>query len=112
MTSPFPLEARLARITQALGGDAAVADALGANQAELRGGRAGQAPDPEHRDRVIGLDAVIALLSGSLEASSIPRWLHGSNAHLGGRRPVTLLKEGRISDVIAAIEALKSGAFA
>jgi hypothetical protein len=36
----------------------------------------------------------------------------GHNAHLSDRRPVDLLREGNLSGVIAAIEALKSGAYA
>jgi hypothetical protein len=36
----------------------------------------------------------------------------GINAHLGDRRPIDLLREGSLSDVIAAIEALKSGSYA
>lgn len=61
---------------------------------------------------VVGLDTVVELLSGYLEPSSIPKWLLGHNAHLGGRRPIDLLREGNLSDVIQAIEALKSGAYA
>jgi hypothetical protein len=36
----------------------------------------------------------------------------GYNAHLEDRRPVDLLREGNLSDVIAAIESLRSGAYA
>jgi uncharacterized protein (DUF2384 family) len=103
---------RLDSVTRVLGSDAAVAQALEVSRAQPQRWREGQAPDPENRDRIIGLDAVIALLSGYLAESSIPKWLHGVNAHLGDRRPISLLREGRVSDVIAAIEAEKSGAFA
>lgn len=103
---------RLDHITRVLGSDAAVADVLDVSRAQPRRWREGQVPDPENRDRIIGLDAVIALLSGYLAESSIPKWLHGVNAHLDDRRPISVLREGRVSDVIAAIEAQKSGAFA
>ena len=36
----------------------------------------------------------------------------GINAHLGDRRPIDLLREGSLSLVIAAIEALKTGTYA
>jgi hypothetical protein len=42
----------------------------------------------------------------------VAKWLMGHNAHLSDRRPVDLLREGNLSGVIAAIEALKSGAYA
>lgn len=103
---------RLDHITLVLGSDAAVADVLQVSRAQPRRWREGQLPDPENRDRIIGLEAVIALLSGYLAESSIPKWLHGVNAHLDNRRPISVLREGRVSDVIAAIEAQKSGAFA
>jgi uncharacterized protein (DUF2384 family) len=38
--------------------------------------------------------------------------LFGINGHLGDRRPIDLLRQGNLSEVIAAIEALKSGSFA
>ena len=103
---------RLEQITRVLGSDAAVADLLDVSRAQPRRWREGQVPDPENRDRIIGLDAVIALLSGFLAESSIPKWLNGVNAHLDDRRPISVLREGRIADVIAAIEAQKAGVYA
>ena len=39
-------------------------------------------------------------------------WLYGMNAHLGDRRPIDLLASGRVSEVLAAIEAEETGAYA
>jgi hypothetical protein len=103
---------RVVHITQILGSDAAVAEVLDVSRAQPKRWREGQVPDPENRDRIIGLDAVLSLLQGYLAESSIPKWLHGVNAHLDNRRPISVLREGRLSDVIAAIEAQKSGAYA
>lgn len=109
---PADVTQRLERVTRVLGSDASVADLLEVSRAQPRRWREGQSPDPENRDRIIGLDAVIALLSGFLSESSIPKWLTGVNAHLDNRRPISVLREGRIADVIAAIEAQKAGAYA
>jgi len=103
---------RLEQITRVLGSDAAVADLLDVSRAQPRRWREGQVPAPENRDRIIELDAVITLLSGFLAVSSIPKWLNGVNAHLDDRRPTSVLREGRVADVIAAIEAQKAGVFA
>lgn len=103
---------RLDSIASVLGSDAAVAEVLGVSGAEPGRWREGQAPDPDTRARIIGLDAAIAFLSGFLAESSLPKWLNGVNAHLDNRRPINVLREGRVSDVIAAIEAQKSGAHA
>ncbi|HUE95117.1 MAG TPA: hypothetical protein VMN39_00570 [Longimicrobiaceae bacterium] len=102
---------RLENIVRVFGSDSAAAAALDVSRAQPRRWREGQVPDPENRDRIVGLDAVLALLSGYLEASTIPKWLNGINGHLGNRRPINVLRDGRLSEVIAAIEAEKSGAF-
>jgi hypothetical protein len=52
------------------------------------------------------------LLTGYLEPGSILKWLRGVNAHLDNRRPVDLIRQGSLSEVIAAIEAMKRGAYA
>ena len=105
--------ARLESARRAFSSDAKIAEALGVNRAQVKRWREGETePGPENADRVVGLDAAVALLSGYLEPTSIPKWLTGHNAHLGGRRPVDLLREGNLSDVIAAIEAMKSGSYA
>jgi hypothetical protein len=90
-----------------------MAEILGVNRAQVQRWREGRTvPGPENADRIVGLDTVVELLSGYLDRQSIPKWLLGFNAHLGDRRPVDLLREGSLSEVIAAIEALKSGSYA
>lgn len=104
---------RLESARRAFASDAKVAEALGVNRAQVKRWREGETePGPGNAERVIGLDAAVELLSGYLEPSSVAKWLMGHNAHLGDRRPVDLLREGNLSGVIAAIEALKSGAYA
>lgn len=92
--------------------DAAVAEALGVSRAQVTRWRKGQVPEPENADRLVGLDATIQLLTGFLSESSIPKWLTGINAHLGNRSPLSLLRQGRVGEVIGAIQAEKSGAYA
>jgi hypothetical protein len=104
---------RLESARRAFDSDAKVAEALGVNRAQVKRWREGQTePGPGNAERVIGLDAAVELLSGYLEPTSVAKWLMGHNAHLSDRRPVDLLREGNLSGVIAAIEALKSGAYA
>jgi hypothetical protein len=104
---------RLRSARRAFGSDARVAEALGVDRAQVTRWREGRTvPGPENADRIVGLDTVVELLSGHLDAASLPKWLLGINAHLGNRRPVDLLREGSLSPVIAAIEALKAGSYA
>ncbi|MBA4159802.1 MAG: helix-turn-helix transcriptional regulator [Gemmatimonadetes bacterium] len=104
---------RLESARRAFASDAQVADALGVDRAQVKRWRAGETePGPANAERIVGLDATVELLTGYLEPSSIPKWLMGFNAHLGDRRPIDLLRQGSLSEVIAAIEALKSGSYA
>jgi transcriptional regulator with XRE-family HTH domain len=104
---------RLESARRAFPSDAQLAEALGVNRSQVKRWREGETePGQENAERVVGLDAAVALLSGYLEPTSIPKWLMGVNAHLGDRRPIDLLREGNLSEVVAAIEALRSGAYA
>jgi uncharacterized protein (DUF2384 family) len=104
---------RLESARRAFPSDAQMAEALGVGRAQVKRWREGQTvPGPVNAERIVGLDAAVELLSGFLEPTSIPKWLMGINAHLGDRRPIDLLQQGNLSEVIAAIEALKSGSYA
>jgi len=103
---------RLNSVRRAFATDAELADVLGVDRAQPSRWRAGQAPDPHNREKLVALDTVIELLSTYLSPTSIPKWLNGVNAHLGNRRPLEVLRNGHLSEVIAAIESEKSGAYA
>ena len=103
--------ARYASVRRAFPSDAALADLLGVHRSRVSRWKRGEAPDAEHAQQLLGLDMAVSLLTGFLEAESIPDWLTGVNAHLGHRRPVDVILEGKLSHVVAAIEAEKSGAY-
>jgi uncharacterized protein (DUF2384 family) len=92
--------------------DHALALALAVDVDQLARWREGGALSLEERDRVIVLEATLALLDAFIERSSIAKWLFGINAHLGDRRPVSFLRDGRAAEVIRAIESEKAGAYA
>lgn len=97
---------------RAFGSDAEMAETLGVHRSQITRWKTGAPADPENKQRLLGFDAAVSLLDGFLEMASIPKWLRGINAHLGNRRPIDVLVEGKLSDVIRAIEAERSGAFA
>jgi hypothetical protein len=92
--------------------DADLARSLGVHRSAVVRWKRGEAPAARNWEQLVGLDTVVSLLEGFLEDTSIAKWLRGMNAHLADRRPIDLIRQGRLSEVIAAIEAEKAGAFA
>jgi hypothetical protein len=102
---------RLDAARRVLRSDAAVADALGVHRTQPARWREGSTPDPENLERLVGLDAVIQMLTGFLSESTIPKWLAAPNPRLGDRTPLYMLRQNRLPDVIAAVQAERSGAY-
>jgi len=92
--------------------DAELARSLDVHRSAVVRWKSGEPPARANWEQLVGLDAVVSLLAGFLDPRSIPKWLHGINAHLGDRRPVDVIRLGRLSEVIAALEAERAGAFA
>ena len=106
------LQFRIAAARRAFRSHAELAEGLGVARSQLTRWKAGQRPDAENAARLAAIDAVVELLTGYLSDTSIPKWLKSPNAHLHNRHPLSLLRSGRLSEVIAAIEAEQGGAFA
>lgn len=92
--------------------DAALADALGVHRSQVARWKRGGQADPANEERLRDLGTVVDSLTGYLEPGAISDWLSGVNAHLGHRRPIDVLLAGHLTDVIAAVEAERRGAYA
>lgn len=92
--------------------DAGVARATGVNPSQLSRWRKGQEPSDPAWDRLVDLFAVVQKLEGFYPPRRIRAWLEGTNAHLGDRSPLFLVRHGETGQVISAIHALKAGAYA
>lgn len=115
MTRPLRVSqaaARYGSVRRAFPSDAALADALHVHRSRVARWKRGEPPGSHHAEQLLRLDAVVSLLATYLEQEAFGDWLHGVNAHLGHRRPIDVLREGHLSEVIAAIEAERSGALA
>ncbi len=112
LTEGLSASMRYLTARRAFRSDAEMAETLGVHRSQVTRWKQGTAPAAGNAERLVGLDVVVALLDGFLEPASIPRWLRGINAHLDHRTPLDVLREGRLSEVIRAIEAEKAGAFA
>ena len=104
--------ARLLSIRRAIPTDREIAELLGLETVSVDAWGRGEVLPREEHERLVGLDVVVEMLTGVLEPSSIRKWLLGLNAHLSDRRPIHLLQAGRVSAVLAAVEAHVAGKFA
>jgi uncharacterized protein (DUF2384 family) len=96
----------------AFGSRAALADWIGIHRSQITRAARGQELADDVGWLLGGIAAVVTALLSVLEADAVPGWLHGSNPHLGDRRPVDVLADGDVASVMAAIQALRTGVFA
>lgn len=68
-------------------------------------------PDADNRTKVEALEFVLSRLTTFLSPETAGKWLMGMNAYLGDRRPIDLLRQGRVAEVIAAIEQSETGSY-
>lgn len=99
-------------VRSAFPSDAAIAEFAGIDRSRVTRFKQGKNLEPDTRALLDAVGATVTLLRGFLDDDTIPEWLRGANAHLGNRTPLDVLRTGLSSEVIAAIEAEKSGAFA
>lgn len=106
------IPARVASARRIFQSDAEMADVLGVDRSRVGRYRQGEEPSAEVASTLLGLDVAVTMLDSFLEPEVVGDWLFGVNAQLGNRRPVDVLRDGRLSEVVAAIEATRSGSYA
>jgi len=99
-------------VRSAFPSDAAIAEFAGIDRSRVTRFKQGKNLEPDTAALLDAVGVTVTQLRGFLDDDVIPEWLRGVNAHLGHRTPLDVLRTGRLSEVIAAIEAEKSGAFA
>ena len=99
-------------VRSAFPSDAAIAEFAGIDRSRVTRFKQGKNLEPDTAALLDAVGATVTQLRGFLDDDAIPEWLRGVNAHLAHRAPLDVLRTGRLSEVIAAIEAEKSGAFA
>jgi hypothetical protein len=99
-------------VRSAFPSDAAIAEFAGIDRSRVTRFKQGKNLEPETSALLDAVGVTVTQLRGFLDDAAIPEWLRGVNAHLAHRTPLDVLRTGRLSEVIAAIEAEKSGAFA
>jgi uncharacterized protein (DUF2384 family) len=96
----------------AFGSRAALAEWVGTHRSQITRVAGGQELGGEAGWRRTGLAAVVTALLAIYEPEAVGGWLHGSNPHLNGRRPVDVLAAGDVAAVMAAVQAARTGVYA
>lgn len=96
----------------AFGNRAAFAEWAGIHRSQVTRLAQGQGIGGEPGWRIAGLMSVVLALLEIYEPDAIAGWLHGINPHLNHRRPLDVLAQGDIAEVMAAVQAARVGSFA
>jgi hypothetical protein len=102
----YYLEAR-----KAFTSDAALADAIGVHRSQVTRWSQGQSAQAGNAWLLRDLAAAVSRLADFYQSPTINRWLLGANPDLDGEQPLDLLRQGRLPEVLMAIQAQTSGAF-
>jgi transcriptional regulator with XRE-family HTH domain len=91
--------------------DTALAEAIGVNRSQVTRWAQGRAAQAANAWLLRDLAAAVSRMADFYNPATISRWLWGANPDLGGEPPLVLLRQGRLPEVLMAIEAQTSGAF-
>lgn len=109
---PVEVREKVRAVSRDVGGQAKLARLIGVSPSRVSRWLHDEEPDIENRRKVEGVEFVLSRLMARYRRETALKWLDGFNAHLGNRRPVDLLAQGRVAEVIQAIEADETGAYA
>jgi uncharacterized protein (DUF2384 family) len=109
---PVAVRDKLRAVSRDVGGQATLARMLGVSPSRVSRWLRTDEPDPTNRRKVEGVEFLLGRLLDLYSRDTALKWLQGLNAHLGNRRPIDLLGRGRISEVLRAVEAEETGAYA
>lgn len=113
MPPPNAALAELQNLIDRFGNQTKVAELLAVDKsAPTRWLTKGDKPGPVNEERIAALRLIALRLANLYAPQTAIKWLEGTNAYLGYRRPVDLIRKGRIAEVLAAIEQTATGAYA
>lgn len=109
---PVEVRDKVRAVSRDVGGQAKLGRLIGVSPSRVSRWLRTEDPDPVNRRKVEGVEFVLARLLSMWERETALKWLQGTNAQLGHRRPIELLAAGRVAEVLEAIEAEETGAYA
>jgi uncharacterized protein (DUF2384 family) len=96
-----------------VGGVNMLARTLGVSPSQPSRWRSGdEVPSPEIASRLLDLDHVVALAMQAWDPAVVMDWMTTANGFLDGAQPIDVLRQRGSSEVIDALKATISGAYA
>jgi Protein of unknown function (DUF2384) len=86
-----------------------IAVATGVHLRQVQNWATGSKPRGATQERLLDLEYLVKQLSEVYTAEGVTIWLHSRNRLLQGRRPLDLLADGHIDDVLAVVDRLVEG---
>jgi transcriptional regulator with XRE-family HTH domain len=109
---PVATAVKVKALTRDFRSGAELADALGVSRSQITRWLRGAGIDPLNAEKIDLLELVIANLLRIYEPDVARAWLFGLNPHLGNRRPIDLVRMGKLEELMRAIRAARAGSFA
>jgi uncharacterized protein (DUF2384 family) len=109
---PVGTAAKVEALSQDFRSQRKLAQALDVSPAQVGRWIRGRGIDPVNAERVDVLELVMSSLLRVYSPAVAEQWLFGLNPHLADRRPIDLVRRGRAEELLGAIAAERSGAFA
>ena len=109
---PVATAVKVEALAHDLGSRAAVADLLGVSRSRVTRWLKNEGIDDLNAEKVDLLELVWANLVRLYEPEVAREWLLGLNPHLGNRRPIDVIRAGKLEELLRAIRAERAGSYA
>lgn len=91
---------------------AELADALGVSRSQITRWLRGAGIDPLNAEKIDILELVLSNLLRLYDPEVARAWLFGLNPHLRDRRPIDLIRAGKVEELLSAIRQERAGSYA
>ncbi|HEX2205169.1 MAG TPA: antitoxin Xre/MbcA/ParS toxin-binding domain-containing protein [Longimicrobium sp.] len=99
------------RARQGFESDAELARLIGVHRSRVSGWKTGELPDRAHARLLTAVAVVVGELARFMDPAVIADWLTAPQPELDGREPIERLRQGRLTDVLQAVNATEHGAY-